>query len=40
MSTKDRKSKKGNEELKVVIRKLPPTLTEEVFMKSIQPYAD
>lgn len=40
MTSKEKKSKKAPEELKVVVRKLPPTLTSEVFMKSIQAYKD
>jgi hypothetical protein len=40
MTTKEKKSKKGADELKVVIRKLPPNLTEEIFLKSIHPFKD
>ena len=40
MSTKPKKSRRVYEELKVVVRKLPPTLTQEVFMRSVQAYKD
>lgn len=40
MSAKPKKTKKIVEDLKVVVRKLPPTLTEEIFMKSVQAFND
>jgi len=40
MQSKEKKIKKPVEELKVCIRKLPPNLTQEIFMKSIGNFKD
>jgi hypothetical protein len=40
MTSKEKKPRKVQEDLRVVIRKLPPTLSEEIFLKSVQNYKD
>lgn len=40
MQSKEKKTKKVNEELKICVRKLPPNLTQEIFMKSIANHKD
>lgn len=40
MQNKEKKAKKVLDELRVCVRKLPPNLSQEIFMKSIMNYKD